>query len=133
MSKGLEALKRIKMLEISCDMESYDIRPITKTHKEDLKTIEKELKKLEEVDYILKDSGLTFDDLQKVCFAYTVLKMRSVDKKLKALEIIKKKNFDLFYLQDSKDLEMYNDACDHFRNLCYLTQEEYDLLKEVLL
>lgn len=51
---------------------------------------------------------------------------------LKVLEIIKNKNFDLFYLQDSKDLEMYNDACDHFRNLCYLTQEEYDLLKEWL-
>lgn len=51
---------------------------------------------------------------------------------LKALEIIKNKNFDLFYLQDSKDLEMYNDTCDHFRNLCYLTQEEYDLLKEWL-
>lgn len=56
----------------------------------------------------------------------------TIHKELKALEIIKKKNFDLFYLQDSKDLEMYNDACDHFRNLCYLTQEEYNLLKEVL-
>ena len=43
MSKGLEALERIKMLEISCDRESYDLRPITKTHKQDLDTIEKEL------------------------------------------------------------------------------------------
>ena len=56
-----------------------------------------------------------------------------IETALKALEIIKKKNFDLYYLQDSKDLEMYNDTCDHYRNLCYLTQEEYDLLKEVLL
>ena len=55
-----------------------------------------------------------------------------IEKELKALEIIKNKNFDLFYLRDSKDLESYNDACDYFRNLSYLTQEEYDLLREVL-
>jgi len=60
-------------------------------------------------------------------------KVLKMIKSLKALEIIKKKNFDLFYLQDSKDLDMYNDTCDSFRNLCYLTQEEYDLLKEVLM
>ena len=59
--------------------------------------------------------------------------IKDIEKKLKALEIIKNKNFDLFYLQDSKDLEQYNDCCDHFRNLCYLTQEEYDLLKEVII
>ena len=47
MSKGLEALRRIKMLEISCDRESYDLRPITKVCKEDLSTIEKELKALD--------------------------------------------------------------------------------------
>ena len=58
--------------------------------------------------------------------------LNDVEKELKALEIVKEKNFDLYYLQDSKDLEMYNDACDHYRNLCYLTQEEFDLLKEVL-
>lgn len=60
-------------------------------------------------------------------------KVLNLVKAIRALEIIKNKNFDLFYLQDSKDLEMYNDACDIHRNLCYLTQEEYDLLKEVLL
>ena len=63
----------------------------------------------------------------------TMKELKIIEKELKALEVIKNKNFDLFYLQDSKDLEMYNDACDSFRNLCYLTQEEYDLLKEVLL
>ena len=55
MNKGFEALNRIKMLEISCDRESYDLRPITKTHKEDLDTIEKELKALEIIKHHLSE------------------------------------------------------------------------------
>lgn len=56
----------------------------------------------------------------------------TIEKELKALEILKNKNIDLFYLQDTTELERYNDACDYYRNLSYLTQEEYDLLKETL-
>ena len=53
------------------------------------------------------------------------------DKKLEALEIIKEKrvNLDLFYY--SKNLEDYNRNITTNNRL--LTQEEYALLKEVLL
>ena len=52
--------------------------------------------------------------------------------KLKALEIIKEKRVDVDYLIESVSLEEYNKHIQY----CYgslLTQEEYDLLKEVLL
>lgn len=92
MSKGLEALNRIKMLEISCERESYDLRPITKTHKEDLNTIEKELK---------------------------------------ALEIIRFRNIDIIAIKTSHNLEEYK----LLKNIpCEIPNDkEYELLREVLL
>lgn len=54
--------------------------------------------------------------------------IRNLKKKLKALEIIKKKEVNVRFLISCKTLEEYNCVIsDH------LTQEEYDLLKEVLL
>lgn len=54
----------------------------------------------------------------------------SIEKKLKALEIVKNKRVDVGCLLKSKDLEDYN----FFRyGKWRLTQEEYDLLKKVLL
>lgn len=65
-------------------------------------------------------------------------------KKLKALEIIKNKEVDIGWfiecLSCSKPLEVYNDRYDKIRScdgkdyhFMQLTQQEYDLLKEVLL
>lgn len=51
-------------------------------------------------------------------------------KELKALEIIKEKEVNVFIFLHSGDLETYNDMVEDNRKL---TQEEYDLLKEVLL
>ena len=62
------------------------------------------------------------------------------EKKLKALEIIKEKRVDVCYFMNCRTLEEYND--DVLGSYAYekddaeqrmLTQEEYDLLKEVLL
>ena len=50
--------------------------------------------------------------------------------KLKALEIIKEKQVNVFVLLHIGDLETYNDMIADNRNL---TQEEYDILKDVLL
>ena len=50
-------------------------------------------------------------------------------KELKALEIIKKKEVNVFIFLHSGDLETYNDMVEDNRKL---TQEEYDLLKEIL-
>ena len=54
---------------------------------------------------------------------------KETQKKLKALEIIKKKEVDVSCLLFD-GLEIYNDNMHPSR---VLTQEEYDLLKEVLL
>ena len=53
-----------------------------------------------------------------------------MNKELKALEIIKEKQVNVFIFLHSGDLETYNDMVEYNRKL---TQYEYDLLKEVLL
>lgn len=54
-----------------------------------------------------------------------------IEKSLKALEIIKEKLVNLFIVAHTDSKEAYNDmVSEHWREL---TQEEYDLLKEVLL
>lgn len=57
-----------------------------------------------------------------------------VAKQLKALEIIKEKRVDTYFLMQTDTLEEYNKSlhtCSWFPSY-ELTQEEYDLLKEVL-
>lgn len=51
------------------------------------------------------------------------------EKKLKALEIIKGKEVNVFLLLHSRNLKIYNDIVEDNRKL---TQEKYDLLKEAL-
>ena len=53
-------------------------------------------------------------------------------KELKALEIIKKKGILVNGLIKSKDLGEYNTLCNYYQMSELLTQEEYELLKEVL-
>lgn len=57
-------------------------------------------------------------------------KVLKIIKSLKALEIIKKKEVNVFIFLHSSDLETYNDMVEDDRKL---TQAEFDLLKEVLL
>ena len=60
----------------------------------------------------------------------------TIEKELKALEIIKDKRLDVTLLQDSENLDYYNIDVQNYYTVyedMYLTQEEYDLLKEVLL
>lgn len=54
----------------------------------------------------------------------------TIEKPLKALEIIKEKQVDIHWLKGCKSLEEYNDCVNPWEEP--LTQEEYDLLKEVL-
>lgn len=53
-----------------------------------------------------------------------------IEKALKALEIIKNKEVNVFVLLHSGNLKIYNDIVEDNRKL---TQEKYDLLKEALL
>ena len=52
-----------------------------------------------------------------------------IEKALKALEIIKNKEVNVFVLLHSGNLKIYNDIVEDNRKL---TQEKYDLLKEAL-
>lgn len=77
----------------------------------------------------------TFPFLPTV-YTYDVVKEwgEIIEKELKALEIIKEKNVDIWILKSCLTLEQYNysitkmDNCNVFN----LVQEEFDLLKEVL-
>ena len=71
------------------------------------------------------------------CFDNYVIPV--IEKELKALEIIKTKNVDIFFLINSCDeVDKYNEEIiDNTMYYCYsncrkLTQEEFDLLKEAL-
>lgn len=72
------------------------------------------------------------ESLNKIAYSYGYDEnIKIIEKSLKALDIIKKKEVNVFVLLHSGNLKIYNDYC------CYnekeqLTQEEYDLLKEVL-
>ena len=52
---------------------------------------------------------------------------------VKALEIIKEKQVNVSALLELDNLQQYNDYCDMVGGCKKLTQEEFDLLKEVLL
>lgn len=70
-------------------------------------------------------------DLSKLVFIYgSVQQYQIIEKSLKALEIIKEKEVNVFIFLHSGCLESYNDMVEVNRKL---TEEEYDLLKEVLL
>ena len=53
----------------------------------------------------------------------------TIEKELKALEIIKNKELNIYFVK-RMSLEDFNFCCQYQQQL---TQEEYDLLKEVLL
>ena len=79
-------------------------------------------KRLDIIETALKDYE------RKLKLAKEYEDVNNVAKRLKALEIIKKKKVNVRFLISCKTLKEYNDVIsDH------LTQEEYDLLKEVLL
>ena len=59
-----------------------------------------------------------------------------IEKSLKALDVIKEKEVDIFILKGSKTLKAYNQLhkifCGKLQKYKKLTKKEYELLKEVL-
>ena len=121
---SLEALERIKNTQVKNATSPFDYVYIKDERKHELDIIETALKRLESVDKV----GEMF-----CC---------DVDKKLKALEIIKEKeiNIQTFkkwiidrdwsyedYLTEIGDINV----TDYYFSKIPLTQEEFDLLKEV--
>lgn len=103
MSKGLEAFVRLEH-----NTKRY------KGRKEDLDTIFQELKEYE----------------KKKNHAIEVVE-EFFNKELKALEIIKEKRVNIGDFIRTRNVEQYNDYLAYNDNE-KLTQEEYDLLKEVM-
>lgn len=118
----LEAIDRVKnhleVLYMSCDNDGSESGSVYY----ELDIIETALKEKENIEKTINE---LFSENGKVITTI------DIKKKLKALEIIKKKRVDVncFLIYD---LKRYNDfiAKNEFMKL---TQEQYDLLKEVLL
>ena len=110
MSKELEALERIRKARYFVDFELN--ANVGEDYKEELDIIETALKENIELKKCIDLIG----DIE------------TNNKKLKALEIIKEKKVYPSFLLNTKNLEEYNKEV-----IQKLTQEEYDLLKEVLL
>lgn len=111
MSKGLESLERIY-----CHLPKID----GDRFKKDKEIIENALKNYEHLE-------------KELCFVKTMedLTIEAIkDKKLKALEIIKKKRLNLEYLKCCENYEQYKTLCSYFSEI---NRDEFDLLKEVLL
>ena len=127
MAEGLKKLERIKGHFNPKDIVNKEL------FEEDFNVIEKELKELEEHEEILNDYNLTLADFREACLLLAQwrsagLNWADYEKQKKALEIIRDKQVAVDELLRCADCEDYND----FAGSNSLTQEEYELLKEVL-
>ena len=119
MSKGLDALKRYRDIPTTMD---YDI-------------IEQELEAYQEIQTYMQQYEISeIEELRRTLHNDWVIRQKfktDTANVAKALEIIKEKRVDVAELVVSCDLKAYNYL---FRLVekWQLTQEEYDLLKEVL-
>ena len=116
MSKGLEALNELKYKGFYYSKDSIDISTFVQMR---LDIIETELKRLEELE-----KG--FKTLEKKIVRYK----KHIDKDNEILRIIKEKMVNLEYLKCCETYEQYKTICSYWNEI---TQEEYDLLREVLL
>lgn len=93
------------------------------------------LKEIFNIIYNL-DCGTTFEQDKKLNECRDVLKrvIFNAEKSLKAFEIIKEKRVacDLLTNPDVTDYKKYNSHCDKYDFIVPLTEEEFNLLKEVL-
>ena len=131
MNKGLEELKRLAYENACCRCQYYIDKKCTNNGECVWKTIEKELKELEERREMMRR-------FNEACVP--MILDNKTEQKLKALEIIKEKEVSIDYLMVSinydkeKALDYYNQWTMEYGIICLpLTQEEYDLLKEILL
>ena len=106
---------------------------------EELGIIETALKDYQSHENVLNEYGFTIADFREACFLLKQFResgFLDVEKKDKALKIIIKKKVNVLmfvcYANSGKNgFKMYNQAMENEE--WQLTQEEYDLLKEVLL
>ena len=149
MSKEIEALEQLKMqvgnIHYFDFSKGYPNQTTIELRDSELfTTIEKALKDYElmkQTKIIVIDKNISDDDLEKLknqrIFASSLEESKvellfdeETQKKLKALEIIKEKGIILQFIKETYTVEQYNAGV--FGTLVKpLTQEEYDLLKEI--
>ena len=110
--------------------ENWEYMTVKEAYPTEINVIETALKENEELKQELVEWKARFsnDYIGKMVEA----KVGAEYKQLKAFEIIKEKRVDVRLLLKSNDLQHYNNVAE-FMGYEKLTQEEYDLLKEVLL
>ena len=95
---------------------------------EDLKRLETLEEENQDLKNRLDNEQLAFDKLfesnQKLSELYAKLKQ--------AIDILKDKRIQKRFLEESKNVDEYNKWISNLMNIRELTQEEYELLKEVL-
>ena len=142
MSKGLEELKDIKQL---LSLNQYGGDKDKQVVNDELYTIEKELKDYYEIKEIAKRYkwdditseifNVETDKKYRDLFDSAIVNIQEDYRKARALEIIKNKRVNVGYLIIPATLEEYNELVTGSiaGKDRQLTQEEYELLKEVLL
>lgn len=124
MSKELTPLEALDFIKTSPYRNwKGKVNTINFNFETEIKIIETALKRLEtlEEDFM----SLTETNME------LVQEQARNQKKLKALEIINNKEVAVFFLNKSKDVNDYNNTLKTYGTNQELTQEEYDLLKEV--
>lgn len=135
MSKELTPLKHLEFIrnyEIDDEHRTLDMNYACK---QSLDIIEIAIKRLEEHDKIFKKYDINDIWLEPALYViknHFPMNTETQLKKMKSLDIIKKKNINVRGIINSPTLEHYIDHCMP-RHSEEPTQEEYNLLKEVLL
>lgn len=122
MSKELEAWEKIKNITSSYEQGFHSQLKDDYVYEKEVAIIETALKDYE----------------RRLALAKEYKDINNVGKRLKAFEIIKEKDVDVVFVKRYKTVEEYNNAMDYISKNGgdfeeHLTQEEFDLLKEVLL
>lgn len=135
MSKGLEALKEIKICNYYEDDECIDDDYLSIGKY--ISIIEKELKEYEEIKTYMQQYEIEdIEELRRVLHNDWVARQKfKTDNAniINAFEIIKEKRVWVAYLSKCDTCEDYNNGIFDFGKENHLTQEEYELLKGVLL
>ena len=139
MSKGLDALKSLCFkLCSNCPYNHEDmLGDGCEECDNNIDIITTELKRLEEIDKISHCAvNYDFETLDKKITALSI-KVNEKNNKIKALEIIKEKKVDMCKLQNCFDFKLETEVAVAYYNQGFditycITEEEYDLLREVL-
>lgn len=132
MSKGLEALEELKE---SCKTHMGTMVYILQEDK--FETIEEELKEYQEIKTYMQQYEISeIEELRRVLHNDWVIRQKfKTDTAYisKALEIIKEKNVWFWVFRRTHNVNEYNEKVAMYYTPCdSLTEEEYNLLKEVL-